>query len=212
MNVETKAALKRCTRCSEFLGLDAFYSNVRRAGGLASWCKSCEKAARSAYHWKNREQILGRKMDRRLAAGEPGKAARNESARARHRADIERYRARWRLDAKRRREGNPSTKLKDRVSRRLRLCLSTGKGGKSSESLLGYTIAELRTHLERQFLKGMSWENIGKWHIDHIVPLSSFTITGPDDPELRRAWALPNLRPLWALDNMRKSARRETLL
>jgi hypothetical protein len=82
----------------------------------------------------------------------------------------------------------------------------------TSESLLGYTIAELRTHLERQFLPGMSWHNMGKWHIDHIVPLASFTITGPDDPELKRAWALPNLRPLWARDNIAKGAKTTSLL
>jgi len=58
----------------------------------------------------------------------------------------------------------------------------------------------------------MSWENIGDWHIDHIVPLSRFKVSGPDDPELRRAWALTNLRPLWAKDNMRKSASNEFLL
>ena len=53
---------------------------------------------------------------------------------------------------------------------------------------------------------------MGEWHIDHIVPLASFVIAGPDDPELRRAWALTNLRPLWAKDNMRKGAKVETLL
>ncbi|THD06128.1 hypothetical protein B1991_14390 [Rhodanobacter lindaniclasticus] len=78
--------------------------------------------------------------------------------------------------------------------------------------LIGYSVDELRSHLERQFLKGMSWGNMGAWHVDHIVPVSSFTITGPDDPELRRAWALPNLRPLWAADNIAKRDKRVTLL
>jgi hypothetical protein len=58
----------------------------------------------------------------------------------------------------------------------------------------------------------MSWDNIGDWHIDHIVPLASFTFSSADDPEFRAAWALTNLRPLWAADNMRKHARREFLL
>jgi hypothetical protein len=71
---------------------------------------------------------------------------------------------------------------------------------------------ELKTHLGRQFLRGMGWHNMGQWHIDHIIPLSSFTITGPDDPELRRAWALTNLRPLWAVDNLTKRDKQEVLL
>jgi hypothetical protein len=87
-----------------------------------------------------------------------------------------------------------------------------GKGGKTWSAVVGYSVAELRNHLERQFLKGMSWANYGEWHIDHIVPLASFTYDGPDDPEFRRAWALTNLRPLWAAENVRKGGRRTLLL
>jgi hypothetical protein len=58
----------------------------------------------------------------------------------------------------------------------------------------------------------MSWDNVGKWHIDHIIPLSSFRFTSMDDPEFRAAWALSNLRPMWATENILKGARRLTLL
>lgn len=78
--------------------------------------------------------------------------------------------------------------------------------------LLDFTVEELRVHLERQFLKGMSWDNFGEWHVDHIVPLASFVVSGPDDPELKRAWALTNLRPIWGRDNMSKGAKVTTLL
>jgi 5-methylcytosine-specific restriction endonuclease McrA len=90
--------------------------------------------------------------------------------------------------------------------------LLAGKGGRSTEELIGYTVSDLRDHIERQFLRGMTWDNYGEWHIDHIVPLSSFTITGPDDPELRRAWALTNLRPLWATENLQKHKKRTHLI
>lgn len=79
-------------------------------------------------------------------------------------------------------------------------------------ALLGYTPAELVQHLERQFVAGMGWHNMGDWHIDHIVPLSSFSISGPGCEAFKRAWDLPNLRPLWADRNVAKGARRETLL
>jgi hypothetical protein len=42
--------------------------------------------------------------------------------------------------------------------------------------------------------------------------MSSFIISGPTDPELKRAWALPNLRPLWAKENISKRDKRVTLL
>lgn len=92
---------------------------------------------------------------------------------------------------------------------------SLGKGiknGRSWRSLVGYTANELYRHLERQFLRGMTWEKRGEWHIDHIIPLSSFKFTSPDDPEFRAAWALTNLRPLWAKDNLLKNNQRLTLL
>src|SRR3546814_3330220 len=49
--------------------------------------------------------------------------------------------------------------------------LGDGKNGRSWEILVGYTVADLMAHLERQFLPGMSWDNRGEWHIDHIRPL-----------------------------------------
>jgi hypothetical protein len=90
--------------------------------------------------------------------------------------------------------------------------LGRGKAGRSWKTFVPYTLEELMAHLERQFLKGMTWENKGEWHVDHIRPLASFSIEGPDCPDFAAAWALSNLRPMWALDNIRKNARRTHLL
>ena len=90
--------------------------------------------------------------------------------------------------------------------------LGKNKAGRSWRSFVDYTLEELMDHLERQFLPGMTWENKGEWHIDHIIPRSSFEYDSPDDPEFKQAWALTNLRPLWAIDNIRKNATRDFLL
>lgn len=63
-----------------------------------------------------------------------------------------------------------------------------------------------------QFLPGMSWDNMAEWHIDHILPLASFSYASASDPEFRAAWALTNLRPLWSAENMQKGAKRVLLL
>jgi hypothetical protein len=78
--------------------------------------------------------------------------------------------------------------------------------------LVGYTVAELCAHIERQFLPKMGWHNMPKWHVDHIVPLASFRYISETDPEFKAAWALTNLRPIWAAQNFKKHARREFLL
>ena len=151
-------------------------------------------------------------MSARRAASEW--RARNQDAVSAYRAEYARRpesKDAARLHAAKRR-ATPSGALKNRIAVGIIRSLRGGKGGIRTEKLVGYSMEELKTHLERQFLRGMGWHNMGQWHIDHIIPLSSFTITGPDDPELRRAWALTNLRPLWAADNLIKSDKQEVLL
>lgn len=60
--------------------------------------------------------------------------------------------------------------------------------------LLGYSPGELKTHLESLFTEGMSWDNYGEWHIDHIKPVITY------NPETHPSIvnALSNLRPLWS--------------
>jgi hypothetical protein len=88
-----------------------------------------------------------------------------------------------------------------------------GNGGRRTEDLIGYSMADLIVHLERQFVRGMTWDNYGSaWHIDHIIPLASFRFSSPDDPAFKTAWGLPNLRPLWAEANRAKRDRVESLL
>jgi hypothetical protein len=65
---------------------------------------------------------------------------------------------------------------------------------------LGCTVSEFRAHLERQFQPGMSWSNYGKWHIDHIKPIASFSFSS--DKDFSDCNHYSNLRPLWAADNI----------
>lgn len=79
-----------------------------------------------------------------------------------------------------------------------------GKSGKRWQALVGYSAIDLMEHLERQFTKGMGWDNMGDWHIDHIRPVSFFAFTSENDPGFLECWALANLRPLWKTDNLAK--------
>jgi hypothetical protein len=60
-------------------------------------------------------------------------------------------------------------------------------------------------HLDAQLKDGMTWENYGEWHVDHKLPISSFTFTDMNDPEFKKCWSLENLQPLWELENLSKS-------
>ena len=87
----------------------------------------------------------------------------------------------------------------------MRKSLNGIKESKSWESLVNYSLEELKCHLENQFSEGMSWENYGKWHIDHILPVSSFNIQDLNDDNFRKCWSLDNLQPMWAEENIKKS-------
>lgn len=64
---------------------------------------------------------------------------------------------------------------------------------------IGCTRGELVEYLEKHFTDGMSWDNYGQWHIDHIIPLSKFKGKSPNH--------YTNLQPLWAKDNWSKGAK-----
>ena len=107
---------------------------------------------------------------------------------------------------KKRRAENVQEWLKGRLRKRLWDCLG-GAVGRRSYELTGISIAELKAYLENQFSNGMTWENRGQWHIDHIRPCASFDFTDPE--QQRECFHYTNLQPLWAEDNLAKSDRWE---
>lgn len=95
----------------------------------------------------------------------------------------------------------------------IRGSLKGNKSGRSWERIVEYTVHDLRRHLEKQFVRGMTWSNHGShWHIDHILPMKMFAFTSPDDPDFHACWALTNLRPLQKSANLRKHAKRLHLI
>jgi hypothetical protein len=109
-----------------------------------------------------------------------------------------------------RRAAIPWYRLSLNISSRIRKGLRHPdfKGRRPWETLVGFTLDDLRRHLEALFRPGMSWANYGsRWHLDHIRPVSSFNCTSTEEPEFRQCWGLNNLQPLWAEENARKGAR-----
>lgn len=106
--------------------------------------------------------------------------------------------------AKRKRRANSvHHRIADSMRARMWAALK-GKTSGSCLSRLGYTLDELKQHLEARFLPGMTWENYGQWHIDHKKPCALFDLSKPVD--FAKCWALENLQPLWAEDNIKKGA------
>lgn len=196
---------KTCSRCasskpetSEF-----FTPRKRCKNGLSRWCKPCEAAYAREWRANNPEKS---------AAAAQARYAKNPSkykaASKRHNEKYpERRLAIMRAYAKK--KGEPH-RLRNNLGAYIAVTLrraGISKKRSSWEAILGYTGEQLARHVEKQFSKGMSWENYGDWHLDHIVPVSSFSYTSVEDPDFLACWSLTNLRPLWETDNLSKGGK-----
>ena len=123
-----------------------------------------------------------------------------------------RYRWHWQYQKQKATE-NPSFAMYRKILAAMnRACRSHNEGRSVRDdsiaaTLLGCSWFEFVSHIEAQFVHGMTWANHGQrgWHFDHIKPLSSFDLT--DEKQLREACHFTNVQPLWAADNIRKGAK-----
>lgn len=93
------------------------------------------------------------------------------------------------------------------MSARVRQSLKNGKGGEKWTDLVGYSVKELKIHLEKQFNDEMNWNNYGSvWEIDHIKPIATFNINSYEDNNFKECWSLKNLRPLSLYENRSRGA------
>lgn len=186
--IKAKPSTIACVECGEICD--------RRMS--SPYCKPCSVLVRKRNQAKNAKAARGT---------EKGRAVQRLRSETREKPDSAR-RAVMNANERRRTRSDPKFNLNKRIRASIRNSLrkrGISKNGERWQSAVGYTLPDLRLHLQRQFSRGMSWENMGEWHVDHIVPLASFSFSSLDDPEFKAAWAITNLRPLWAIENIKKS-------
>ena len=106
------------------------------------------------------------------------------------------------INYKNKRETNPLFKLRCNISSLIRLSIRKQGYTKQSKTfeILGCSYEDFKQHLERQFTKGMTWDNQGEWHLDHIYPVS----VAKDEAELIKLNHYTNFQPMWAAENISK--------
>lgn len=179
---------KKCSKCKEIKeGYDFFKSRIAK-DGLYSSCKKCKTEVRKRWELVNAEKVKASKKEWRQNNLEKARAiSRRKSAKLRATA---------------------KGKLNNSMGAGIYASVSRGsKGHRHWEDLVGYTKDQLKMHLEKLFTTGMNWDNYGEWHVDHIIPISAFNYSCPDDLDFKKCWALNNLRPMWARDNEYKGTR-----
>jgi hypothetical protein len=91
-------------------------------------------------------------------------------------------------------------RMKINLRARIREYLIGESKGKRTKEIVGLDKMEFKLYIQNKFVDGMSWENYGKWHLDHIKPLC----IAKDNEEALLLNHHTNLQPLWAEDNLKK--------
>lgn len=169
------------------------------------------------YYLKNREKILAKKKEyqkknskaiteRRRESNKKYKEENREKIKEYHRKRYQNPEVKEKaLKRERERTANdPAFRLRRNLKSRLYMALKKDRGAKSESTiaLLGCSVEELKSRLEEQFQEGMTWENYGEWHVDHVKPCAKFNLNNPE--EQKECFHYSNLQPLWAEDNLRK--------
>ena len=92
------------------------------------------------------------------------------------------------------------------ISGRIRRVMKKGRYKRTHRlaEILGCSLLFFKEYIEAQFTSGMSWDNHGKWHYDHIIPVSS----AKTKEEIIRLNHYTNFQPLWESDNKQKGAKK----
>jgi len=193
---------KTCTRCGLSLPatLDYFHQSKQTWDNLCVECKSCIKNRAKKYRELNKDIL--REKDRIYKLNNKERAYQVQVEYFLN--NKEKLNSNRRIYLRDKRKNDIKVSLNDRVRTYMSRSLTASKRGLALDKILGYTIGDLKTHLESLFSDGMSWDNRSNWHIDHIKPISAFKYTSIDDKEFKACWKLNNLRPLWAKENILK--------
>lgn len=189
-------------------GLKQYFTGVPCKNGhvdmrnVSSWdCCQCNRDRVLARYYKNHESFLKKQAQIR---SRPEHAKANKEYMAQYSKlphAIEARRA-WHRDKL---KSDAVWAIGKRARNLVRDCLQRFGHNKTSKTveILGCSIPDFKVHIERQFSDGMSWENMGDWEIDHILPISS-AVSQEDAISLNH---FTNLRPLWRKENRAKSDR-----
>ena len=212
-------AYKTCSKCKLEQSLDNFGKLSKSKDGLRTHCKTCRKLEVSTD--KQKEMAYNRR--KKYAESEHGKKiAENYKSTERYKElhrlrcqkyeNTEKFKIRRKQYEQNRYKNNNKYRLISNLRCRLYSALTRNKTNKiikhlNTINLLGCSVEELWIHLESKFTEGMTKENYGQWHVDHIIPCDSFDLFDVEQQKI--CFHYTNLQPLWAKDNLIKGNKNE---
>ena len=190
--------MKVCRSCNTEKPSGDFYPGRRK-------CKFCYLEQKKEFVKNNRPRILESKRQYRKDNQEQVKKYKKEYYH-KNKDSILKYNKEYKKGYHQRRLLTDTVYKMKYIVRNLIRC-SLWKRGYTKKSrtykILGLQYREFKLYMERQFVTGMSWDNHGEWHIDHIIPIA----TARSEDDVIRLNHYTNLQPLWAKDNLSKGSK-----
>lgn len=190
---------KVCTKCEIDKPLSDYYKQKSGKCGVASVCKLCKLEYKKQYDKDNRSRH--NEYQKEWNRKNPEKKKEYDRVKFQKHKDKINKRIRDKYNT------CSNTRIAQNIRTRIRLALKGKHKSKSSQELIGCTYKYLMSYLEKKFEDGMSWDNHGEWHIDHIRPCASFDLSDPE--QQKQCFHYTNLQPLWASENLSKGAKYE---
>lgn len=183
-NFNIKVTSQICTKCSIEKSYIEFHKTKMRSSGLMGKCKDCRAIDTKNHYDNNKEKIINKTKEYYYNNREKCTQTKNNYNKKRAKTDV-------------------LYRLSRRLRNRLYYALKRQSWTKNTkfQQYLGCSLPELKEHLQKQFKDGMNWDNFGKWHLDHIIPLSS----APTEQDLYKLCHYSNIQPLWAKENLSKA-------
>lgn len=199
--------MKKCSRCLIEKALTEFHKNKTSFDGFRTYCKVCYKVSMETYHKSLKYKECLRISQAKYNRTDKRKATKKRFLDKVGKDYMKKY---WNSQnrkayIKNKIATDPVYKLKKALRTRLYLAIRGRYRSGIAIRNLGCSIPDFLNYFETLFQPGMSWENHGKWHIDHIRPLTSFDLSNQE--EITKSCHYTNLQPLWEHDNLSKGNR-----
>ena len=205
---------KKCCKCNEIKPMDSEYfgKQSNSKDGFKHRCKACRtnEYMQNQKHniQRSRNQYNGNK-DYIAIRNKTYKEERKEWYKEKDRIYYENNKEIIKSNVKHYRRERSKVDVGFRLIARYRTRIYKALKGilktEKTKDLVGCSIEKLKLYIESMFIEGMSWNNYGEWHIDHIKPCSKFDFN--NKKEIHECFHYSNMQPLWAKDNLKKSAK-----
>jgi hypothetical protein len=201
--------MKKCSSCKISKEYIDFYKRKDSKDGFTGICKNCTSISNKKYNLENKVNNNKYHKEYRLENKEKIKESRKEYY-IKNKEKLNKKNKNYRINNREKLNNIQVEKRKNNILFKLKyntrnlILNSIKKQGYSKKSrtyeILGCSFEEFKTYIEIQFTKGMSWENHGEWHYDHIIPISF----AKNQEEIIKLNHYTNFQPLWAKDNLSK--------